>query len=170
MNSRIAVDFDYVSTTRISHYTYVIIGLVLHTSVSVRISLYSDTDPYFSKYIDMTIEGDEYRLWGADDSYIAGLISAKVAMLYPKLAVAAEAEVATEVATEVAAEVAAWVNYVTPVEGAYDAAMAIDPELAENQLIFPNADTLSQVKAFKTLDSAEDNEYQAAFQAVVLGA
>ena len=71
---------------------------------------------------------------------------------------------------EVAAEVAAWVNYVTPVEGAYDAAIAIDPELAENQLIFPNADTLSQVKAFKTLDSAEDNEYQAAFQAVVLGA
>lgn len=71
---------------------------------------------------------------------------------------------------EVAAEVAAWVNYVTPVEGAYEAAMAIDPELAENQLIFPNADTLSQVKAFKTLDSAEDNEYQAAFQAVVLGA
>ena len=71
---------------------------------------------------------------------------------------------------EVAAEVAAWVNYVTPVEGAYEAAIAIDPELAENQLIFPNADTLSQVKAFKTLDSAEDNEYQAAFQAVVLGA
>ncbi|MCF8550188.1 MAG: extracellular solute-binding protein [Pontimonas sp.] len=71
---------------------------------------------------------------------------------------------------EVAAEVAAWVNYVTPVEGAYDAAIAIDPELAENQLIFPNADTLSQVKAFRTLDSAEDNEYQAAFQAVVLGA
>jgi len=71
---------------------------------------------------------------------------------------------------EVAAEVAAWVNYVTPVEGAYEAAIAIDPELAENQLIFPNADTLSQVKAFRTLDSAEDNEYQAAFQAVALGA
>jgi spermidine/putrescine transport system substrate-binding protein len=71
---------------------------------------------------------------------------------------------------EVAAEVAAWVNYVTPVEGAYDAAIAIDPELAENQLIFPNADTLSQVQAFRTLDSSEDNEYQAAFQAVVLGA
>lgn len=103
MNSRIAVDFDYVSTTHISHYTYVIIGLVLHTSVSVRISLYSDTDPYFSKYIDMTIEGDEYRLWGADDSYIAGLISAKVALLYPKLAVVPELEVVpteTEVVTE----------------------------------------------------------------------
>ena len=71
---------------------------------------------------------------------------------------------------EVAAEVAAWVNYVTPVEGAYEAAIDIDPELAENQLIFPNAETLSKVKAFRTLDSAEDNEYQAAFQAVVLGA
>ena len=114
MNSRIAVDFDYVSTTHISHYTYVIIGLVLHTSVSVRINLYSDTDPYFSKYIDMTIDGDEYRLWGADDSYIADLISAKVALLYPKLAVvpevatevevATEAEVASEVVPEVASE------------------------------------------------------------------
>jgi spermidine/putrescine transport system substrate-binding protein len=56
------------------------------------------------------------------------------------------------------------------VEGAYEAAIAIDPELAENQLIFPNEETLSQVQAFKSLDSAEDNEYQAAFQAVVLGA
>ena len=71
---------------------------------------------------------------------------------------------------EVAAEVAAWVNYVTPVKGAYEAAMEIDPDLAENKLIFPDEATLSQVKAFKTLTSEEDNEYQAAFQSVVLGA
>lgn len=71
---------------------------------------------------------------------------------------------------EVAAEVAAWVNYVTPVEGAYEAAMAIDPELAENKMIFPDEATLSQVKAFRTLSSDEDNEYQAAFQAIALGA
>ncbi len=71
---------------------------------------------------------------------------------------------------EVAAEVAAWVNYVTPVEGAYEAAMAIDPELAENKMIFPDEATLSQVKAFRTLTSDEDNEYQAAFQAIALGA
>ena len=43
---------------------------------------------------------------------------------------------------EVAAEVAAWVNYITPVVGAKEAATAIDPELAENQLIFPNEQTL----------------------------
>jgi spermidine/putrescine transport system substrate-binding protein len=71
---------------------------------------------------------------------------------------------------EVAAEVAAWVNYVTPVKGAYEAALAIDPDLAENKLIFPDDATLAQVKAFKTLTSEEDNEYQAAFQSVVLGA
>ncbi len=71
---------------------------------------------------------------------------------------------------EVAAEVAAWVNYVTPVKGAYEAALAIDPELAENTMIFPDEATLSQVKAFRTLTSDEDNEYQAAFQAIALGA
>jgi spermidine/putrescine transport system substrate-binding protein len=71
---------------------------------------------------------------------------------------------------EVAAEVAAWVNYVTPVKGAYEAAMDIDPDLAENKLIFPDAATLAQAQAFRTLSSDEDNEFQAAFQAIALGA
>ena len=71
---------------------------------------------------------------------------------------------------EIAAEVAAWVNYVTPVKGAYEAAMDIDPDLAENKLIFPDAATLAQAKAFRTLSSDEDNEFQAAFQAIALGA
>lgn len=67
----------------------------------------------------------------------------------------------------VAAEVAAWVNYVTPVEGAYEEAIAIDPELAENQLIFPNAETLAQTQVFRTLSDAEESEFQAAFQGVL---
>jgi spermidine/putrescine transport system substrate-binding protein len=70
---------------------------------------------------------------------------------------------------EVAAEVAAWVNYITPVDGAKEAALAIDPELAENQLIFPDADTLAQSKIFRGLSAQEENEYQAAFQAILLG-
>ena len=70
----------------------------------------------------------------------------------------------------VAAEVAAWVNYVTPVEGAYEAALEIDEEIANNQLIFPNEATLAQTKAFRTLNSDEENEFQAAFQAIALGA
>jgi len=71
---------------------------------------------------------------------------------------------------DVAAEVAAWVNFVTPVEGAFEEAIKIDPELADNQLIFPDDNTLSKVKAIRTLTPEEDNEFQAAFQATLLGA
>ncbi len=70
----------------------------------------------------------------------------------------------------VAAEVAAWVNYITPVVGAKEAMDAIDPELAENQLIFPDEETLSQVKVFRSLSGAEEQSFQSAFQAVLLGA
>ncbi len=71
---------------------------------------------------------------------------------------------------EVAAEVAAWVNYITPVQGAKEAAVKIDPKLADNQLIFPDSETLSKVKVFRTLSPAEEQKYQAAFQKVILGA
>ena len=70
---------------------------------------------------------------------------------------------------EVAAEVAAWVNYITPVVGAQEAAMAIDPELAENQLIFPNEETLSTAHIFRALTGAEEQKYQAQFQQILLG-
>jgi spermidine/putrescine transport system substrate-binding protein len=67
----------------------------------------------------------------------------------------------------VAAEVAAWVNYITPVEGAYDEAIKIDPALAENKLIFPDAETLSKAHVFRTLSNDEETEFQAAFQGVL---
>lgn len=86
MSFKTAAAFDYVATTRISHYTYVVTRVVLNTSASITINLHSDTDPHFFKYIEMTIEGDEYRSWGVDDSYISDLIAARVALLYPKLA------------------------------------------------------------------------------------
>jgi spermidine/putrescine transport system substrate-binding protein len=70
---------------------------------------------------------------------------------------------------EVAAEVAAWVNYITPVVGAKEAMINIDPALAENQLIFPNEATLAKARIFRTLSSAEESKYNAAFQAVLLG-
>ncbi len=70
----------------------------------------------------------------------------------------------------VAAEVAAWVNYITPVVGAKEAMVEIDPELAENQLIFPDEETLSTVKVFRSLTGAEEQTFGAAFQSVLLGA
>ncbi len=38
---------------------------------------------------------------------------------------------------KIAAQIAAYVNYVSPVKGAKEEAAKIDPELAENPLIFP---------------------------------
>lgn len=71
---------------------------------------------------------------------------------------------------EIAAEVAAWVNYITPVVGAKEAAEAIDPALVDNQLIFPNEETLSQVKRFRSLSPAEEQSFGTEFQSVLIGA
>ena len=54
----------------------------------------------------------------------------------------------------VAARIAAYVNYVTPVKGAREELAKSDPETAENTLIFPNDDMLSQLDQF---DSAALN-------------
>ena len=70
---------------------------------------------------------------------------------------------------EIAAEVAAWVNYVTPVKGAFEAALEIDPELADNKLIFPDAATLAQTQAFRSLKSDEEGEFETAFESVAQG-
>ena len=71
---------------------------------------------------------------------------------------------------EVAATVAAYVNYITPVEGAKEAMQKIDPTYVDDQLIFPNADTLKQAHLFRTLTNAEQNKYNSQFQGVLLGA
>ncbi|MEH6781089.1 MAG: extracellular solute-binding protein, partial [Rhodoglobus sp.] len=69
----------------------------------------------------------------------------------------------------VAAEVAAYVNYITPVAGAKEAAAAIDPELASNTLIFPDDDMLSRSYVFRGLDNSEEQAFNTAFQSVLLG-
>jgi spermidine/putrescine transport system substrate-binding protein len=68
---------------------------------------------------------------------------------------------------EVAAELAAWVNYITPVEGAKEAMADIDPELVDNELIFPSDELLANTFGFRTLDEEEERRYQDAFQAVI---
>ncbi|TFD65768.1 ABC transporter substrate-binding protein [Cryobacterium ruanii] len=70
----------------------------------------------------------------------------------------------------VAAEVAAYVNYITPVVGAKEAMMAIDPTLAEDSLIFPDDATLANAYVFRGLDGSEEQTFNAQFQAILLGA
>ncbi len=62
-----------------------------------------------------------------------------------------------------AAQVAASVNYVCPVQGADQAMVTIDPALATNTLIFPDADMAKRLYQFRSLDldtaSAWETQY-----------
>jgi spermidine/putrescine transport system substrate-binding protein len=71
---------------------------------------------------------------------------------------------------EIAAQVAAYVSYITPVVGAKEAMQAINPDLVDNQLIFPDKETLAKAHIFRTLTNAEQTRYQAEFESVGLGA
>ncbi|MCF8529415.1 MAG: spermidine/putrescine ABC transporter substrate-binding protein [Aquiluna sp.] len=69
-----------------------------------------------------------------------------------------------------AAELAAWVNYVTPVVGAKEVLMETDPDLANNPLIFPDAELLSKTHSFRALTGQEEQRFATAWQNVLLGA
>lgn len=68
---------------------------------------------------------------------------------------------------EVAAQVAEYVQYVCPVAGAQDAMAKLNPELAENPLIFPDAEMSQRIFDMRSLTSEEDNRYTQAFQKVL---
>ena len=67
---------------------------------------------------------------------------------------------------KVAAQIEAYVNYIGPVEGAREEIRAIDPSLAENELIFPSEETLAKVKIFDA-EAADDADLKEKFQAVI---
>ena len=67
----------------------------------------------------------------------------------------------------VAAQIAAYVNYVTPVKGAKEELAKSDPETASNPLIFPDDETLAQVRQFDS--AALDNEEYITLWQGVLG-
>jgi spermidine/putrescine transport system substrate-binding protein len=68
-----------------------------------------------------------------------------------------------------AAELAAWVNYITPVAGAYEEAIKLDPELAENNLIFPSEEFLEFTNAFRALTPQEEQSFTEAWNEVLDG-
>jgi spermidine/putrescine transport system substrate-binding protein len=68
---------------------------------------------------------------------------------------------------EVAATLAAWVNYICPVEGAREAMEKIDPELVDNQLIFPDEDFLANTFEFMDLEEKTRQKYEQDFTRVI---
>lgn len=67
----------------------------------------------------------------------------------------------------VAAEVAAYVNYICPVDGAREEMEKLDPELAEDPLIFPTDEYLENVQIIRSLTPEEDTRYNQAFQQAI---
>jgi spermidine/putrescine transport system substrate-binding protein len=67
----------------------------------------------------------------------------------------------------VAAELAAWVNYICPVSGAQEAMTKIDPDLAENVLIFPDDELLANTHDFMGLSPEQEDKYQSDFAKVI---
>ncbi len=61
---------------------------------------------------------------------------------------------------KVAAKLAAWVNYICPVEGARAEMEKVDPSLVDNQLIFPDEETLASTFDFMPLDDRQSIQYE----------
>jgi spermidine/putrescine transport system substrate-binding protein len=68
---------------------------------------------------------------------------------------------------EVQADIAEYVNYICPVEGVQEILAKRDPELASNQLIFPDDQTLSKSFIFRQLKPDEERQLDEAFQKVI---
>jgi len=65
---------------------------------------------------------------------------------------------------EIQAAITEYVNYVPPVKGAREILQDRSPEVAENELIFPD---LAQAHNFKTFSEDEEAEIEAAFQRAI---
>jgi spermidine/putrescine transport system substrate-binding protein len=65
-----------------------------------------------------------------------------------------------------AAQITTWVGYVSPVAGVREEVEKLDPDLAQDPLVFPDDATLANTKGFAPLSEAVEAEYDAAFSAI----
>src|SRR5215203_2569020 len=68
---------------------------------------------------------------------------------------------------EIQADIAAYVNYICPVSGVKEVLEKQDPDLASNQLIFPDDQFLENTFIFRGLDPEEEQQLDDAFQQVL---
>jgi spermidine/putrescine transport system substrate-binding protein len=68
---------------------------------------------------------------------------------------------------EVQADIAEYVNYICPVKGVQEILTKRDPALGQNQLIFPDEQTLADAFIFRQLKPEEEAELDDAFQKVI---
>jgi spermidine/putrescine transport system substrate-binding protein len=65
-----------------------------------------------------------------------------------------------------AAQITTWVGYVSPVDGVREEVEKLDPDLANDPLVFPDDATLANTKGFASLSEDVEAEYDAAFSAI----
>jgi len=65
-----------------------------------------------------------------------------------------------------AAQITAWVQYMSPVKGVRDELAKIDPELADDPLLFPDDATRARLYAFADLSDEVEAEFEEAFSAI----
>jgi spermidine/putrescine transport system substrate-binding protein len=70
---------------------------------------------------------------------------------------------------KVQADIAEWVNYVTPVEGVQEILRKRDPELADNELIFPSEEYTADCTFEPVLGGKQGREVTEAFENVLTG-
>ncbi|WP_255355583.1 ABC transporter substrate-binding protein [Leucobacter sp. G161] len=68
---------------------------------------------------------------------------------------------------EVMAAVADYVTFVPPVKGTQEAMQKLNPENADNPLIFPSEEDWTRLHSFRSLTPEEDKQYSAEFQKVL---
>ena len=66
-----------------------------------------------------------------------------------------------------AAQITAWVQFVSPVKGVREELEKIDPELADNTLIFPDEATLAATRSFANLSEDVEAEFDAAYSRII---
>lgn len=67
------------------------------------------------------------------------------------------------------AKVAEYVNYVSDIKGVKAVIAAANPDVANNELIFPTPETLARAQVFRGLGNAEETDFNRKFQALVNG-
>ena len=65
-----------------------------------------------------------------------------------------------------AAQITTYVQYFSPVKGVQEEVAKLDPELAENPLVFPDAATASRLKSWANLSDDVDAQFADAFSAI----
>lgn len=65
-----------------------------------------------------------------------------------------------------AAQITAYVQYFSPVKGVQEEVAKIDPELAENPLVFPDATTAARLKSWANLSEDVDAQFADAFSSI----